>query len=77
MVLDFELVVLLLLLDEPMEPLPSLPLDELMEPLLDALPAANAHTGCEAKATASTKAAMHFFFISFTSPFSPKSSYIQ
>lgn len=71
-VLDFALVVflLLLLLDEPMDPLPSLP-DELMDPLLDALPAANAHTGWDARAAVSTNAAMHFFFISFTSPFSP------
>ena len=76
-VLEFVLVVPLLLLDDPMEPLPSLLLDEPMEPLLVGLLAANAHTGCDARATVSTNAAMHFFFISFTSPFSPKSSYIQ
>ena len=63
-VLEFALV--LVVVEEVIEPLPSLP-------LLDELLLANAHIGCTARAAANTKAAAHFFFISFTSPFSPKS----
>ncbi len=58
-VLEFLLV---LVDEEVIEPLPSLP-------LLDELLLANAHIGCTARAAANTIAAAHFFFISFTSPF--------